>query len=249
MKKMYFIAISAIALFAVVLISCYKSTLIPNADDSGSVVVFERSASTSNNGSFFSDHLIKTEKLMKNNPLIKDLKNDPDWTNAQLNDEHYISYDKVLLHSYNNSAIKVMEIPIYVQDEGEQFWMIFVYEKKYIITKYTVSSTKDGNTKAVLASSDDSIFFELVTSAENRIQSYNFDRQIPFNKILRKNISKRSVAVQESEDGSTCPERYPNSFTDCFQCAVSECSNDALCAIACGLYAPSCVIGFTIACA
>lgn len=186
---------------------------------------------------------------MKNNSLIKDLKNDPDWTNAQLNNEHHISYDKVLLHSYDNSAIKVIEIPIFVQDKSQQFWMIFLYEKKYIVTKYTVSTTKDGNTKAVLTSPNNSIFFELVTDAENRLQSYKFDQQIPFNKILSKNISKRSVGVQESEDGSTCPERYPNSFTDCFQCAVSECYSDALCTIACGLYSPSCVIGFTIACA
>lgn len=191
----------------------------------------------SNGKEFISDHVVSTTVLSSNDVTYINLKNSLAWVSTPKSVIDRLENQNPILVKYNNSAITVIIFSLKSSINFENL-VFYNYNDKFLAV--VAKSMPEGElTKLAVTDFNDVSYYQFYTNKENKMGKFTVGADIPFGKIVSANNLKVS--------NMPCT-KSTTSFGDCMKCGINECANDWVCAVACGIMAAQCLVGFGIGC-
>lgn len=170
-----------------------------------------------------------------------------EWRNLPASLKSKSDINNATIYSYDyTDLIKVIQIPLRV-DEGESSLVVYAsFPKpsmpivKFLATIGKKNTLENGLMHVQMSSVEGNVYYEMKINNEGKIGDFQVLKEMPIRDITFPNPGPN--------------ERHPclyNTFNKCMNCAVKECSENWICALACSIHwsgTLGCFAGFGISC-
>ncbi len=171
--------------------------------------------------------------------LLNKLKSSNEWKNVI--DKLELNLNDIKRTYLHSSSISLVSIPILQKNNEGEYFNIYIFGNSFLITKFSQYRNINGNLTLEVKSLDNELYYKFDLNYENKIGNWSFQKEIPFKTVFMNEINS-----EQNRPAAPCASMPFNACMNCF--VIETCGSDWVCAVACGLFIPSCIGGAAAAC-
>jgi hypothetical protein len=186
----------------------------------------------------------QVNKISYSNTALSTLRASAEW--KELINKAQIDTRNITRTYYTNASVSVVTIPILGNTSDEDYFNIYVKGNKFVITKVHVAKLPNGNTEVGVRSPDDNVYYQFEFNTQNKIGNWKIgNTTMP----VKQTFSAGSSAIRMNAEPPPPGGCSDKPFMACMDCLIiGVCGSSWVCAIACGVFIPSCVGGAAAVC-
>lgn len=218
----------------IIFFSCQKGTNSSNSLRSSSVDADSASILIGN-------YETGERQLNISDSLLQELYSSSKWTSlpASLKQKINLSSAKEIL--YDNEIIRIISFDINYTDTNHIFksLIVYTYNNKFLPIIIQNKKLANGNDSMSLSDVNNSVYYGFQVNNLNKVGHFTITQGIPFESLGDFHSDKTSPTCMQTN----------TTYSGCLSCAITECVEDWVCEIACGLESAGCLSVWAVGCA